>query len=244
MPRKSLPVNLPKIDARRCISLSNKAARAVDALTALTKCPTYMAEVDEHHLLGALPFQVLPGTQPHAVQVPRPPWHVFCADEVNALVVDLGSCLCKIGYGGDDTPKAFFPSVSCMRLHAPVSFAPRRRSCSAPACSMAVCYCARCAAAPSWLPSSRPGCHSWHSLCSPFRQLQRGVVLCGVQSAGASPAKDFAAGHAPPPGDEAEPAQLSAAQRQQAGQLSKGGVRYSVGDQALSVFKEGMEVSE
>eukprot|EP00955_Chlamydomonas_euryale_P092469 364708-Chlamydomonas_euryale.AAC.12 len=32
------------------------------------------------------------------------------ADEVNSIVVDVGSCLCKAGYGGDDVPKAIFPS--------------------------------------------------------------------------------------------------------------------------------------
>lgn len=34
------------------------------------------------------------------------------ADEVNAVVIDVGTCLCKAGYAGDDTPKAVFPSVS------------------------------------------------------------------------------------------------------------------------------------
>ncbi len=27
-------------------------------------------------------------------------------------MIDVGSCLCKAGYGGDDIPKAIFPSVS------------------------------------------------------------------------------------------------------------------------------------
>jgi hypothetical protein len=34
------------------------------------------------------------------------------ADEVNAQVIDLGSCTAKAGYAGEDTPKALFPSVS------------------------------------------------------------------------------------------------------------------------------------
>jgi actin-related protein len=34
------------------------------------------------------------------------------ADEVNAVVLDLGSWQTKAGYAGDDTPKAVFPSVS------------------------------------------------------------------------------------------------------------------------------------
>jgi len=34
------------------------------------------------------------------------------ADEVSALVIDLGSHTCKAGYAGDDVPKAVFPSVS------------------------------------------------------------------------------------------------------------------------------------
>ena len=42
-------------------------------------------------------------------------WHLPVsprADEVNALVIDLGSCTVKAGYAGEDTPKALFPSVS------------------------------------------------------------------------------------------------------------------------------------
>ena len=34
------------------------------------------------------------------------------ADEVNAVVIDLGSSLAKAGYAGEDAPKAVFPSVS------------------------------------------------------------------------------------------------------------------------------------
>lgn len=34
------------------------------------------------------------------------------ADEVSAIVVDLGSHTCKAGYAGEDAPKAVFPSVS------------------------------------------------------------------------------------------------------------------------------------
>ena len=34
------------------------------------------------------------------------------ADEVSAIVIDLGSHSCKAGYAGEDTPKAVFPSVS------------------------------------------------------------------------------------------------------------------------------------
>lgn len=37
---------------------------------------------------------------------------IHCADEVNALVIDLGSSTAKAGYAGDDTPKCYFPSVS------------------------------------------------------------------------------------------------------------------------------------
>ena len=38
------------------------------------------------------------------------------ADEVNAVVVDLGSSLAKAGYAGEDAPKAVFPSVSLRPL--------------------------------------------------------------------------------------------------------------------------------
>jgi hypothetical protein len=33
------------------------------------------------------------------------------ADEVNALVLDIGSSSVKAGYSGDDGPKGIFPSV-------------------------------------------------------------------------------------------------------------------------------------
>lgn len=37
------------------------------------------------------------------------------ADEVSAIVIDLGSHTCKAGYAGEDAPKAVFPSVSASR---------------------------------------------------------------------------------------------------------------------------------
>lgn len=37
---------------------------------------------------------------------------LLIADEVSAIVIDLGSHTCKAGYAGEDTPKAVFPSVS------------------------------------------------------------------------------------------------------------------------------------
>ena len=36
---------------------------------------------------------------------------MHAADEVNALVLDVGSLYVKGGYAGEDTPKALFPSV-------------------------------------------------------------------------------------------------------------------------------------
>jgi hypothetical protein len=38
------------------------------------------------------------------------------ADEVSAIVIDLGSHTCKAGYAGEDAPKAVFPSVSVCSL--------------------------------------------------------------------------------------------------------------------------------
>lgn len=32
-------------------------------------------------------------------------------DEVSAIVIDLGSHTCKVGYAGEDAPMAVFPSV-------------------------------------------------------------------------------------------------------------------------------------
>nr|ADI46900.1 ARP4m [Volvox carteri f. nagariensis] len=40
--------------------------------------------------------------------------NIYGGDEVNALVLDLGTHSCKAGYAGDDTPKAVFPSVSAL----------------------------------------------------------------------------------------------------------------------------------
>ncbi|KAI8471791.1 MAG: actin-related protein Arp4 [Monoraphidium minutum] len=37
---------------------------------------------------------------------------VYGGDEVNAVVIDLGGCLCRAGYAGDDTPKAVFPAAA------------------------------------------------------------------------------------------------------------------------------------
>eukprot|EP00775_Hariotina_reticulata_P005728 gene5728-5968_t len=37
---------------------------------------------------------------------------IYGGDEVNAVVVDLGTWQCKAGYAGDDTPKAVFPSLA------------------------------------------------------------------------------------------------------------------------------------
>lgn len=33
------------------------------------------------------------------------------SDEVQALVVDNGSGMCKAGFAGDDAPRAVFPSI-------------------------------------------------------------------------------------------------------------------------------------
>lgn len=33
-------------------------------------------------------------------------------DEVNAIVIDVGSGSTRVGYAGEDTPKAVYPSVS------------------------------------------------------------------------------------------------------------------------------------
>lgn len=41
---------------------------------------------------------------------------VWLADEVSAIVIDLGSHTCKAGYAGEDAPKAVFPSVSSVPL--------------------------------------------------------------------------------------------------------------------------------
>jgi hypothetical protein len=38
------------------------------------------------------------------------------ADEVSAIVLDLGSHSCKAGYAGEDQPKCVFPSVRYLSL--------------------------------------------------------------------------------------------------------------------------------
>ena len=48
--------------------------------------------------------------------------HMYCgdllcrADEVNAVVVDVGSHTVKAGFAGEDTPKALFPSVRVLKI--------------------------------------------------------------------------------------------------------------------------------
>lgn len=37
-------------------------------------------------------------------------------DHVNAIVADIGSFASKIGFAGDDTPRAYFRSVSLWRV--------------------------------------------------------------------------------------------------------------------------------
>lgn len=36
---------------------------------------------------------------------------IYGGDEVNAIVVEIGTHTTKAGYAGDDVPKAVFPSV-------------------------------------------------------------------------------------------------------------------------------------
>ena len=36
---------------------------------------------------------------------------ITMGDEVQAVVVDNGSGMCKAGFGGDDAPKVVFPSI-------------------------------------------------------------------------------------------------------------------------------------
>ena len=33
-------------------------------------------------------------------------------DDINAIVADIGTTSCRIGFAGDDTPKSYFPTVS------------------------------------------------------------------------------------------------------------------------------------
>jgi hypothetical protein len=40
-----------------------------------------------------------------------PPTSSTMGDEVQALVIDNGSGMCKAGFAGDDAPRAVFPSI-------------------------------------------------------------------------------------------------------------------------------------
>ena len=42
---------------------------------------------------------------------------ILCADEVSAIVVDVGYTSCKAGFAGEDNPKAVFPSVWSLPPH-------------------------------------------------------------------------------------------------------------------------------
>ena len=41
---------------------------------------------------------------------------MMCADEVNAIVIDVGTYQVKAGYAGEDTPKFISPSVCALPL--------------------------------------------------------------------------------------------------------------------------------
>jgi hypothetical protein len=58
----------------------------------------------------------------------------FCvaADEVNAVVLDVGGWQCRAGYAGDDTPKAVFPSVSTTAAAVAASDAAKSAAAAAP----------------------------------------------------------------------------------------------------------------
>ena len=43
-------------------------------------------------------------------------------DDVQALVVDNGSGMCKAGFAGDDAPRAVFPSIVGRPKHPGVSY--------------------------------------------------------------------------------------------------------------------------
>lgn len=55
-----------------------------------------------------------------APRMPSPPWHSTHADDVGAVVGDVGSYSCKMGFAGEDFPKAYFTSVSAMCCNAAV----------------------------------------------------------------------------------------------------------------------------
>ncbi len=40
------------------------------------------------------------------------------SEEVQALVIDNGSGMCKAGFAGDDAPRAVFPSIGKFLYHA------------------------------------------------------------------------------------------------------------------------------
>merc|ERR1719318_2460349 len=49
-------------------------------------------------------------------------------DEVQALVVDNGSGMCKAGFAGDDAPRAVFPSIVGRPRHQGVMLGTKRRA--------------------------------------------------------------------------------------------------------------------
>jgi hypothetical protein len=61
---------------------------------------------------GKLPSALLPPLNPKPLEISPLPRFAPLADEVSAIVIDVGSYSCKEGYAGDDTPKAVFLSVS------------------------------------------------------------------------------------------------------------------------------------
>lgn len=49
-------------------------------------------------------------------------------EDVQALVVDNGSGMCKAGFAGDDAPRAVFPSIVGRPKHPGIMVSPIRRT--------------------------------------------------------------------------------------------------------------------
>jgi actin-related protein len=40
----------------------------------------------------------------------------YSGDNIGAVVADVGSYACRVGFAGEDSPRAFFPSVCILYL--------------------------------------------------------------------------------------------------------------------------------
>lgn len=99
------------------------------------------------------------------------------SDEVNAIVLDIGTHAVKAGYAGEDTPKYVFPSVRLVCSLA--CLLPWRHAAAAAAVVCMRCMCLLSMPMPVLCQPSLGCCHP------PFAHASVSACICAFQSVGA-----------------------------------------------------------